>query len=132
MPRYKLPSGGTVTLRDLDGLKARDTKALMSKMSKAAKDVDQDDDGQLAEAGMNATDELIAMLVTDWQIPYATEDERPWLMPKLDITLINELRAPDYGRLMSLVQPAQEVLMPKKLDPSDYEDLDSPTAPASA
>jgi hypothetical protein len=130
--RYKLPSGGTVTLRDLDTLKARDTKALMTKMGQAAKGVDETDDGQLAEAGINATDELIAALVTDWQIPYATEDERPWLLPKLDLSLINELRADDYGLVMGLVKPAQEILMPQKVDPTDYEDLDSPTAPASA
>lgn len=130
--RYKLPSGGTVTLRDLGTLKARDTKALMAKMSKAAKGVDENDDGQVAEAGINATDELIAALVTDWQIPYPTDDERPWLLPKLDLTLINELRADDYGLVMGLVKPAQEVLMPQRVDPTDYEDLDSPTAPASA
>ncbi|MFD2421674.1 hypothetical protein [Amycolatopsis pigmentata] len=133
--RYKLPSGAKVTIRDLDTLKARDTKALMAKMGKAAKavqDAADDQEDTLAEAGIGALDHLIALLVTDWDIPYPTEDGRPWLLPKLDPSLIDELTGPDYGALMGIVQPAQEALMPRSMDPGEYEDLDSPTVPASA
>lgn len=132
MARYKLPSGAKVTIRDVDTLKARDSKVLMGKMSASAQGVDTDNDEALAEAGIGVFDELIALLVTDWDIPYPTEDGRPWLLPKIDHTLIDELTGADYGALMSIVKPAQEVLMPQKTDPSEYEDLDSPTAPANA
>ena len=130
--RYKLPSGGKVTIRDLDTLKARDTKALMAKMAAAAKDIDTDDDAEVTKAGIGGTDHLIALLVTDWQIPYPTENGREWLLPKLDLSLIDELSGPDYGALMAIVKPAQEALMPRTMNPGEYEDLDSPSVPASA
>lgn len=132
MARYKLPSGGKVTLRDPESLKARDTKAFMAKMGAAAKGIDEEDGEAVAAAGVASTDHLLAMLVTDWEIPYPTEDGRPWLLPKFDLSLIDDLSGPDYGLLMELAKPAQAALMPRDTNPDDYADPDSPTEPASA
>lgn len=123
--RHTLPSGGWVELRDPTTLKARHTKAVM----RSIKEFDQ---SQPVEAGLSMTDGLIALMVEAWELPYATDDGRPWALPKDDVSMVDDLSAADYMRLTNLMKPAQEVLMPGNPDPSDYDNPDSPTVPASA
>lgn len=123
--RHDLPSGGWVDLRDPTTLKAKHTKQVM----RSIKDFNTE---QPVEAGLSMTDGLIALLVTDWSLPYDTDEGRAWQLPREDVSMVDELSAADYMRLTALIKPAQEVLMPSNPDPSDYGNPDSPTVPASA
>jgi hypothetical protein len=124
--RYHLPSGGRVTLLDPDQLTAKHTKAMMRRVR--AMKVQP---GEEVVAGVEATDYLISQVVVAWELPYDTSDGRPWVPPAEDPTLVDELRAPDYGRLLVLVHPLERVILPHDADPTEYEDHDSPTGPAS-
>jgi hypothetical protein len=64
--RLELPSGGWVDVRDLSSLRARDQKRLMRSMN-------FDDQEDKVASGLDMTDALIALLVTDWEIPYARD-----------------------------------------------------------
>lgn len=128
--RHDLPSGGWVEIRSLESLKARDSKAVMRSLGKV--DVEK-----VMSMAVDMTDGLIAVMVTDWKIPYGDD----WAIPSLCImrdaetgtpVVLDELTAQDYSQIQLLVQPAQKVLFPGKPSPDDAADPASPTAPASA
>jgi len=131
--RHALPSGGWVELRDPATLRARDQKNLLKSMN-------FEQDNKVA-TGLDMTDGLIALLVTKWEIPYARDlvttdtDElvpQGFVLPSVDIDVIDDLSLPDYGELTKLAREVQQVMFPKAPDPSDYDDPSSPTGPANA
>lgn len=128
--RHELPSGGWVELRNLESLRARDTKAVMRSLGK----VDLD---KVMSMAVDMTDALIAVMVTDWKLPYGDD----WSIPSLCVmrdaqtgtpVVLEELTAQDYATIRDLMEPAQKLLFPGKPDPTDAEDPASPTAPANA
>lgn len=128
-----LPSGGWAELRDPSTLRARDQKALLKSMN-------FEQDNKIA-AGLDMTDGLIALLVTEWEIPYARALDTnsdgdmvlgEFVLPSADVTVIDDLSMPDYGELTRIAREVQKVMFPKAPDPSDYEDPASPTGPANA
>lgn len=131
--RHELPSGGWVVLRDHTQLRARTMKEVLRRV--------KIDDDNAMNTGLSITDSLMVALVTDWGFPYKPEPvvqpdgtvvERDWVLPSVDVTMTDDLRAPDYSALRDLVQPAQKVMFPGKPDAKDVEDPGSPTEPASA
>lgn len=133
MARHDLPSGGWVELREGGMLRARDQKRMLRGMPAA----DRQDP---LEVGLSVTSGMIAVMVVDWKLPYppapAETDngpqERDWLLPSQDPSLIDDLSMPDYNQLVELVKPEMQAAFPGKPDPSDYDTPDSPTGPANA
>jgi hypothetical protein len=134
--KHDLPSGGWVELRDPNWLRARDRQALMRKI--VPEDNDQRDKLTL---GFEAVNEIAALMITGWSLPYepepvvaedGTETPRPWTLPKNDVSILDELLAPDAMKLEELLEPARAVLMPSKPSPDDVDDPASPSGPASA
>lgn len=131
--RHDLPSGGWVELRDHTLLRAKALKRVIRNGNIA-----RDAAGGLdIEMGFSITDNLIAILVTAWEVPYEPEPAedgtvRDWVLPSVDMSIVDELSAPDFSLLQELINPARQLLFPGKADPSDAEDPTSPTEPASA
>jgi hypothetical protein len=91
--------------------------------------------------GFEAVNEIAALMITGWSLPYepepvvaedGTETPRPWTLPKNDVSILDELLAPDAMKLEELLEPARAVLMPSKPSPDDVDDPASPSGPASA
>lgn len=128
--RHDLPSGGWVELRDLDGLKARDHKAIL-------RGIGETDLTKVMSFGVDMTDGLMSVMVTAWSLPYGPD----WAIPSLCLmrdpitgtpVVLDDMTAADYATLETLVLPAQKILFPAKADPTDAENPASPTAPANA
>lgn len=131
--RHVLPSGGWVELREGGMLRARDQKRML-------RSIPADDRQNPLEVGLSVTSGMIALMVVDWKLPYPpapTEtdtgpQERDWLLPSQDLSMVDDLSMPDYNRLVELVKPEAEAAFPGKPDPSDYDNPASPTGPANA
>lgn len=86
--------------------------------------------GREAILGMlDSAQDVAAMLVTEWNIPYLPGAPLPIDHPDL----IGELTIADCNRLLELTAPTRKTLLdpPEVVDPSDYEDEASPTVPES-
>lgn len=145
--RHDLPSGGWVELRDGAMLRAKDQKKIMRAMRgtvltpeamAAAKAGEQAPlQAELVmSVGLSASDGVIALIVTDWKIPYAPEPtadgaEREWVLPSADPLIVDELSLADYNELCRLVQPLLDEAFPGAPDPTDHADPTSPTGPAN-
>lgn len=133
MTRHSLKSDGAwVELRDVEDLRQRDRKKVNAIVMSA---ISVDLDGNVA-AGPEmvsliqeaAPDAVIELLVSGWEIPYLPDAK----LPKLDPDVLGELKLDDYDRLLELVTPAQDLLMPHASNNvDDYQDPASPSEPAS-
>jgi len=128
--RHPLPSGGWLDLTDLNRMRAKDLRRITRGANVGAGDSNM-------EVMFRVNDHLAATLITDWKLPYApsdTDDGQPrdWVLPRVDLTMIEELEPADYNKVRKLLEPAVKLLFPGEPDPSDYEDESSPTGPASA
>lgn len=153
MARHDLPSGGWVELREKKIFRAKDQKRMlkmvrdsesismetMQKIAAGTKDgaAPQVDMTQAMDWGLSVFDGLMIMMVQDWYLPYPPEEaddgsEREWALPSVDKSMVGELTQSDYNRLVELVQPLMDAAFPTKPDPSDYDNPQSPTVPASA
>ena len=133
--RHNLPSGGWVELRDHNYLRAKDRNAVIRKVQ-GGRDLGLSD----IDNGFHSIQEIIAMMVTAWSLPYepdpyvaedGTETPRPWVLPAKDPSIVDELYAPDMQELEELIQPALQVINPKKPSPDDTDDPESPSGPLS-
>ncbi|GAA1030803.1 MULTISPECIES: hypothetical protein [Amycolatopsis] len=133
--KHDLPSGGWVELRDPNWLRARDRQALIRKITP-----DDNDQRDKFTLGFDAINEIAALMITGWSLPYepepvvaedGTETARPWTLPKNDVSILDELLAGDSAALEQLLEPARAVLMPQKPSPDDVDDPASPSGPAS-
>lgn len=79
---------------------------------------------------LGAAEDIAAMLVTAWNIPYMPGAQLPADHPDL----LGELRIEDYNKLLEITEPIRQQLIdpPKPVDPGEFDDADSPTGPASA
>lgn len=147
MSRHDLPSGGWVELRDGVMLRAKDQKKIMMSLRHtvltpeaiAAAQNGQQPQVQtemVMNAGLSAADGVIALLVTDWKLPYAPEPAddgagRDWVLPNADPLIVNELSMADYNELCRLIKPTMDEAFPATPDPTDHKDPTSPTGPAN-
>lgn len=153
MARHDLPSGGWVELREKKIFRAKDQKRMlklvrdsesisMETMQKIAADTKDGaapkiDMKQAMDWGLTMFDGVIIMMIQDWSLPYSPEEaedgtEREWVLPSQDMSMLGELSGPDYNALVELVKPTVETAFPGKPDPTDYDNVQSPTEPASA
>jgi hypothetical protein len=128
--RHQLPSGGWLDMTDPERMRAKDLRRITLAARVGA------DDGNMAVM-FRVTDHLAATLFTDWKLPYPpsdTDDGQPrdWVLPRVDLAMVEELEPADYNKVRKLLEPAVKLLFPGDPDPSDYEDESSPTGPASA
>lgn len=123
MPRHDLPSGGWVELRDANELKAKDRKRVLRQLGDPK-------EGHVLAASVDLADLIMACMVTAWKLPYL--EDAP--IPAVQLDVLDELSMEDENKLQRLVEPVAHLFAPsgKKPDPSDYDNPDSPTGPASA
>jgi hypothetical protein len=122
--RYNLPSGGWVEIRDPKLLKARDRKTVMRSMQ-------DPEEGHMLTFAVDMTDGIAAVMVEDWKIPYLPDDAP---LPSQNLAILDDLSIADESALQALPEmlEAAKLFKPGKPDPSDYDNPDSPTEPASA
>src|SRR5216110_435040 len=98
--RYELPSGGWVELRDPNFLRGKDRQALMRKITSGVKVEGGQIDGDAAAVGLSAFDQVAALVIAQWYLPYAPEpitnpdgttSERGWTLPAEDVSILGEL-----------------------------------------
>jgi hypothetical protein len=134
MTRHVLKTDGAwVELRDVEDLRAKDRKAVENAVMSAV-EVDMDT-GRIA-AGKGAIQQIIngapdavaERLIVGWEIPYLPDAP----LPSADPEQLGELRLDDHRRLMELIEPAVNLLMPgRSNNPDDHDDPSSPSEPAS-
>jgi hypothetical protein len=137
-----------VELRDNTMLRAKDQKQLLKQsqannISLSPEQVEAIKNGgaiqvdsSAMDAGLNAADRIMARMVTDWKLPYEPDPAddgtpREWVLPSVDVSIVDELSMPDYTKLTELVRPVLLAAFPGKPDPTDHKDPLSPTGPAS-
>jgi hypothetical protein len=133
--RHVLKSDGAwVELRDLLDVRARDRKKVMAVMTSAIRitdfttgEMDADTTAVMQAYESGIPEAVAAMLITAWEIPYAPDAK----LPHIDVDSLGDLRLDDYDRLMEIIKPAMDLLMPKSVSPDDYADPTSPSEPAS-
>lgn len=140
--RHVLKSDGAwVDLRDPTLIRAGERKQAMAKAYTAARAHGADDETP-------SIDTLITMIEssTEFVELVAAASIAKWFIPELHeapltpdrrnlagtVEQINDLTGDDYDRLLELVAPAVELLMPRKSTPDDADDLASPSEPVSA
>lgn len=81
-------------------------------------------------AAMDGAEDVAAMLIESWNIPYLPGAALPEDNPEL----IGELTIADNNALLKLTEPVRVQLLADEpaADPSDYENPDSPSKPESA
>lgn len=135
MTRHPLKSDGAwVELRDVEDLRAKDRKAVEATVMDAV-ELDLDTGRIAAGKGaiaqiMNGTPDAVAgQLIVAWEIPYTPDLQ----IPRVDPEALGELRLDDHRRLMELIEPAVNLLMPgRSNNPDDHANPASPSGPASA
>lgn len=102
----KLPSGNTVTFRDISNMKVKDRKKIL--LSVGAKDIG-------VAQGLALIDGILALLIKEWSFDL--------IPPSVKIESLDELDIPDYDKLAQEAEEAQKLLFPKF---ADSDDPDSP------
>lgn len=121
MTRHNLPSGGWVELRDASELKAKDRKRVMRNLG-------DPQEGHVMASVVDMTDGIIATMVTAWELPYLLDAP----LPSVQIDVLDELELADENVLQKLTEGAAKMFQSGGVDPSEYDNPDSPTVPASA
>lgn len=121
--KVSLPSGGWARLRDPKHLRAREVKETYREMQEKAPD-----DGNPVAMRVALSEALFKVLIVEWELPYDTEDERPWALPSADKDIADDLNIPDYRALCAAVEPALDVI---NLNVVISTDPESPTSPAN-
>lgn len=126
--------GSWVEMRSADDVRSRDrdeiTKAWFTGMTvdvETGKIAPPSGDA-VAAAGLGIPKRIAALLITAWEIPYLPDAPIPSIEPRT----LDYLKADDMDQLEKLIEPARTILMPKTVDPSDYDDPASPSEPGSA
>lgn len=137
--RHSLKSDGAwVDLRDVSLVRASERKAAMNKAYEAARHAggaEPSIEGIIAVIGATTdfAEIVAAALLVKWFVPYL--NEAPTDLDRRNLTgtvaQINDLTGDDYDRLLELIAPAAEVLMPRVSTPDDVDDPSSPSEPAS-
>jgi hypothetical protein len=108
----KLPSGNTVTLKDLSTLKVGDRKRVIKATDKQ--------EGDLSKA-MALGDALIAMMIEEWSFDL--------ILPSIRLETLDELSMADYDALTEATKDVQNSLFPSLSDsPANEADPKAPTA----
>jgi hypothetical protein len=108
----KLPSGNTVTLKDLSTLKVGDRKRVIKATDKQ--------EGDLSKA-MALGDALIAMMIEEWSFDL--------ILPSIRLETLDELSMADYDALTEATKGVQNSLFPTLADtPTNEADPKAPTA----
>jgi hypothetical protein len=102
----KLPSGASVTLRDVKTLKHKDRRAITIAAG--------DDTLSKVERGLNMKDALLSLLIEEWSLDLLPPSVRPDSLGELDLA--------DYDALSEEGEKAMAVLYPNK----DTDDVNSP------
>jgi hypothetical protein len=108
----KLPSGNTVSLKDLSSLKVGDRKRVIKATDKQ--------EGDLSKA-MALGDALIAMMIEEWSFDL--------ILPSVRLESLDELTMADYDALTEATKGAQNSLFPSLSDtPANEADPKAPSA----
>lgn len=103
--KITLPSGATVTLKDLKELRIKDRKKVM-------KIADSAEGGDLSRA-MALGDALIAMMIEDWSFDL--------IIPSVKLEALDELDVRDYDFLIEQTKEAQKALFPNLSETPETE-----------
>jgi hypothetical protein len=118
--RFNLPSGGWVELKNVEDLKARDKKAVLSAVKVA-------DPERPMGVNIDSVDNLVVAVLIAWEVPYLPGAA----LPSQDRTVLDELSIADYDELNELTLPLVSALFPAKVTVDDHQVPDSPTVPES-
>lgn len=140
--RHVLKSDGAwVDLRDVSLVRAGERKQAMNKAFEAARHGGSDAEPSVENvikmlgATTDFAEIVAATLIVKWFVPELHEDSGPQSLDRRDlagtVAQINDLTTDDYDRLMELIGPAAETLMPRISTPDDVDDPSSPSEPAS-
>lgn len=138
LKRLELPSGGWVEMKDPNWLRGKDRDALIRKLNGGENaPVDAKDPDATMVAGFRAVKIMAGIMITGWHLPYEPEPAedgtaRPWVLPSVDYTIMDELFAPDVVMIEEELKVAQRILMPQKPSPDQHADPESPSTPESA
>lgn len=140
--RHVLKSDGAwVDLRDVSLVRAGERKAAMNLAFTAARHGAGSDDPSLENliemigATTDFAETCAAAVLVKWFVPELHEDTGPQAIDRSNLAAtvaqINTLPIDDYDRLMELIGPAAEALMPRVSTPDDVDKPESPSEPAS-
>jgi hypothetical protein len=138
--RHVLKSDGAwVDLRDVSLVRAGERKQAMGKALEAAAYSGGKDDPsidaviKMLGATTDFAEFAAAAVLVKWFVPYLAD--APVEHDRRNLTgivaQINDLTTDDYDRLMELIAPAAEALMPRISTPDDADDPASPSEPVS-
>lgn len=136
--RLELPSGGWVEMKDPNFLRGKDRDALIRQLNGGSNGkIDVNDPDATMDAGLRAVKIMAGIMITGWHLPYDPDPAddgtpRPWVLPSVDYTIMDELYAPDVVLIEEELKVAQRVLMPQKPSPDQHADPESPSGPESA
>jgi hypothetical protein len=136
LTRHNLPTAGAwVELRDYTDLRAKHRKQAMAARV-GTTEIDPTTGKPMPIrasmaflAGIDLAESVAAMLITAWHIPYLPGAA----LPEADPSILGELTMEDNNAILVLTEGARTALLAgaKAIDPSDHEDPDSPSVPAS-
>lgn len=139
--RHSLKSDGAwVDLRDVSLVRAGERKQAMNKAFEAAalsggstEDVSIDTMIKMLGATTDFAEYAAAAVIVKWFVPYLADGPVEFDRRNLTGTVaqINDLEVDDYDRLLELIAPAAEALMPQVASPDQADDPKSPSGPAS-
>lgn len=138
--RHVLKSDGAwVDLRDVSLVRAGERKAAMSKAFEAAalgggkEDPSIESIIKMLGATTDFAEYAAAAVLVKWFVPYLADGPVEFDRRNLvgTVAQINDLTGDDYDRLLTLIAPAAEALMPRVSTPDDVDDPSSPSEPAS-
>ena len=140
--RHSLKSDDAwVILRDVNTVRAGERKQAMNKAFEAAAlsggkaddDISIDAMIKMLGATTDFAEFAAAAVIVKWYVPYLNEAPVEFDRRNLvgTVAQINDLELDDYDRLLELIAPAAEALMPKVASPDQVDDDTSPSGPAS-
>lgn len=115
--RHDLPSGGWITLRDVDELRARDKRAVQKAWAK-------DDPEHPLSNLLDVSDHIAKVVASEIFLPYSVESN-------VNSDWVSELKLADSTEVERLIVPLSRAMFPL-VDANEHtEDPDSPTTPES-